>query len=318
MSPILHFYDSRTRTVYNPHDSSVAFDYLRIRRNVGPPCNDDGVSKEQAATHPTAPDPSRIYMPVVLFLLIVLPVIIAANVFVLIRLGFNMFTLAGLIIVTPAILGVWGRTFMKVNEMIESRQRKYKYLICADDYEEAPQPIQTTMRKIFESAESLRDNPAYRDGMFGDLDIDRVLYSASEQAVQLATLNAAKRKLQSVPGRVDEDALRRARAGLHKIGRQLDQVEAELSRAATAANGLSAKIIAAEKTRQQKVRDREAAARRDQKRADAQRLLDKAVMQTRSTSRIDTSGIGDHIESVAAGYDDATKITDKVLGPGAT
>jgi len=229
------------------HCSSVAFDFIRISRNVGPPCNDGGVSKEQAATHPTAPDPSRIYMPVVVFLLLLLPVIIAAHVFVLIRLGFNMFTLAGLVIVTPAIFGLWGRVFMKVNEMVESRQRKYKYLICADDYAEAPQPIQTKMRRIFEPAESLRDNRAYRDGQFCDLDIGRVLYSASEQAVQSATLNAAKRNLQSVPGSVDEDGLRRARACLHKIGRQLDQVEAELSRAATAANSLSTKIIAAEK-----------------------------------------------------------------------
>lgn len=66
------------------------------------------------------------------------------------------------------------------------------------------------------------------------------------------------------------------------------------------------------------MRDSEATARRDEKRADAQRLLDNAVMQTQSTSRIDTGGIGDHIESVAAGYDAATKITDKVLGPGPT
>ncbi|TXH16587.1 MAG: hypothetical protein E6R06_30650 [Mycobacterium sp.] len=273
---------------------------------------------KQAATHPTATDPSRVYIPVVLFLLLLLPVIVAANVFVLIRLGFNMFTLAGLVIVTPTIFGVWGRAFMKVNDMIESRQRKYEYLICADDYVEAPQPIQTKMRKIFESAESLRDNRAHRDGMFGDLDIDRVLYSASEQAVNAATLNVAKRKLQSVPGSVDEDGLRRARAGLHKIGRQLDQVEAELSRAATAANSLSTKIIAAEKACEQAAKDSEATVRRDQKRADAHRLLDNAVMQTRSTSRIDTGGIGDHVESVAAGYDDATKITDKVLDPGST
>lgn len=270
---------------------------------------------EQKATHPTAPDPSWVYMPVILFVLLLLPVIIAANVFVLIRVGFDLFTLGGLGIADLMILSGWGRALMKVFEMAESRQRKYKHLICADDYTEAPQAIQAKMRKMFESAELLRNSRAYRDGMFGDLDINRVLYSASEQAVQSATLNVAKRKLQSVPGRVDEDALRRARVSLRKIGRHLDEVEAELSRAAAAATTLSAKIIAAEKAREQTATIEAVASQRDARRAEAHSRIDNAIMQARSTSRIDTSEIGNRVESVAAGYDDATNITDKVLHP---
>lgn len=44
--------------------------------------------------------------------------------------------------------------------------------------------------------------------MFGDLDVDQVLYSAARLAVQAAEINAAKRALQAtaVPG--DADAVR--------------------------------------------------------------------------------------------------------------
>jgi hypothetical protein len=208
-------------------------------------------------------------------------------------------------------------TRKKLDRTVETLRRKHKYFICEDDYATAPSVIQGTMQHIFKSAQSLGTSRAHHEGMFGDIDIDQVLlYSAAERAVRAAEINASLRALKANAGPADEDALRRARVTLRKIGWQLHKVESELAEAAKTSKGLSKKLADAERARAVARKEELAAERRREARARARASIENSTARAKFTTRTDATDIADRVAAVSAGYEEARKVSDDVLhGP---
>jgi hypothetical protein len=278
-----------------------------------------GAQPELRVTNPTARDPARalVLLLTCSFLLFALAIVVG-NVVLVCWLG-----LVGVVLVPLLgsfdllLLSALAAALEKLNRIADPLRRRHKYLISADDYAAAPLLIPGTMKQIFKSAWSLRASRAHREGMFGAIDIQQVLYSAAEQAVQAAEINASVHDLEANAGPTDADALRRARVALLKIDRYLDKVEAELKGAAKTAKSLSKKLNEAERARAVARKEELAAERRREAQAMARANIENSTARAKSTTRIDATDIADRVGSVSAGYDEARRVSDDVLhGPG--
>jgi len=144
-----------------------------------------GKQPEQRVTNPVARDPSGALMLVLICSWLLFAVaFVAGNVVVLCWAGFNLLVLQGLGLVDVLVVSGMGAASGKLNQIADTLRRQHNYVICAEDYAGAPRHIKATMQQIFLSAESLRTSRAHQEGMFGDVDIEHVLFSAAERAVQ--------------------------------------------------------------------------------------------------------------------------------------
>jgi hypothetical protein len=268
-------------------------------------------------TNPAARDPARALVLAMWCVGLLFGfALIAGNVAVLHWLGFNVLLVRQLGLADLLVVGGVVAILVKLNRMVDTVRRRHGYVICEEDYADAPSVIKGTMRQIFKSAGVLRTSRAHLEGMFGDLDIERFLFSAAEQAVQAAEINASLRALKANAGPADEDALRRARVALRKIGRQLSEVEAELTEAAKTANGLSKRLAEAQRVRAVAQEAELAAERRREARARARDNIETSTTRAKFTMRIDATDIADRVAAVSAGYEEARKVSDDVLhGP---
>lgn len=112
------------------------------------------------------------------------------------------------------------------------------YVVCEADYADAPRHIRSAMWRIFKSALSVRGGSAYQTGIFGDLELDRVVYSAAERAVISSELCAGMRDL----GEAQDGELLDTAEQLADIRRFVLEVEAALKRAAKTASRLSTSL----------------------------------------------------------------------------
>lgn len=149
--------------------------------------------------------------------------------------------------------------------------------------------------------------------MFGDVDVDSVLYSAALQVVQTSTINAPLRKLKAHAGPDDEDAVRRGRDALDRIGEQLDKIEADLRAAARDGKHLSKQLAATDRARIVESLDEQAAERHREAGARARAAVDDAIARAGVESAGDTTTIADRVAVVAAGYDEARQVSHGVL-----
>lgn len=190
---------------------------------------------------------------------------------------------------------------------MEARRRRTRYVIAEISYPDAPGDVTSAMRRIHKSSRTLRKGRAHAEGMFGDLELDRLVYEAAEQAVISSELSAAARKLKAAQTGEDREALAAASARLAEASRFLREVETSLARAAGTAKQLSADITRPEK-------ERAAQAAKEQRREQARAELDRATI--RAELRPTTNGgsdIEERVNAVRAGYDEATGAAEAVL-----
>jgi len=198
----------------------------------------------------------------------------------------------------------------------EALRRQTGYVICEASYADAPRHIKKAMRRIYSSARAMRGGTAYQTGIFGDMPLEQLVYSAATHAVTSAELTAAIRDLEIDCGPDDRAALEAAHRRQQEIRTYLQQVEAALARTATSAETLSNHL-------EQPAREQAAAAKRERARAEsAQRRqmaldrLEQATAQANSKDKIDSFVIEDRVTSIQAGYVEAKEASDAVLkGP---
>lgn len=286
------------------------------------------MSDSLAVTDPDGRDPAAGLMGLAIFLVLVFIVVfVGGNVFALYQIlvfsggdGFGGFIgsfiafgpllgLADLFIIS-GFLGL----LVRMNQSVESERRRHRHVITEGSYRNAPMAVQAVMASIFASATSLNESRAYRDGMFGDLDVDRALYAAAKHAVQASQINGKLRRLKTAAGAADEDALGRARAALHEIGRQLEAVDDQLADAAKIAMNLSKKVDAAERARETAHREELAAERTREARNRLRAQLEESTAQAKASTELDATEVSDRVAAVSEGYDEAHRVSDAVLG----
>jgi hypothetical protein len=265
------------------------------------------------AVHPDMEDPGKRYLRWLWLVPIVLTVVVAAAAAALFhRLGPGAIVLV--VICAFLALLVWGIVASWLWFAAEQCRRASRYVICEADYADAPRQIKSTMRRMYRSARSMRSGQAYRQNMFGDLELDQLVYSAAERAVLSSELSAAARDLRpdSAPG--DRTVLDDANAQIRAISDELARVESALKRSATTADILSESIAEPERQRAatlaQEQADAEARARHDRARGHLEDVT------TRASARLDLddSEVEDRIGAVSAGFDEARQVSAKFLG----
>lgn len=199
-----------------------------------------------------------------------------------------------------------------LRDRAESRRHRTGYVICEADYADAPHHIKSAMRRIFKSARAVRGGSAYQTGMFGDLELDRLVYSAAERAVISSELCAGVRDL----GEAQDGELFDTAEQLADIRRYVREVEAALKRAAKTACRLSTSLSDCAKalaTQQAAQRAAEAAADRGRL---ARTRIEQATARDRTATRVAAGDLEDRVSATYEGYREATKISDEVLyGP---
>lgn len=195
----------------------------------------------------------------------------------------------------------------------ERRRRAVRYVICEDDYADAPRQIKSTMRRIYRGAQSVRDSQAHQRDMFGDLSLDEAVYGAAERAILSSELSAGIRDLRPDAQSSDQALLDDANQQIRVIKDELAAVEATFKRGAKSAEKLSQRVTeperqyAAEQTRQH------AASAANERREQARARLEEASLRASSVHRLETDTVSDQINAVAEGYDEARQVSDRVL-----
>lgn len=131
----------------------------------------------------------------------------------------------------------------------EDYRRKAGYIICEADYDSAPRQIKSTMRRIYRSARTVRTGRAHQDGMFGELELERLVFTAAQQAVLSSDVSAGIRDLKPDAGPADRELIADADAQIKEIADHLVEVEARLKRTASTASRLSETVAEPERRR---------------------------------------------------------------------
>ena len=89
---------------------------------------------------------------------------------------------------------------MYVNFCAALHRRTTGYVISEDSYKNAPHSIKVSMRRIYKAAAAIETGRAHTDGMFGDIEVTRLVYSAAQRAVLSSELSASTTDLVRVGG----------------------------------------------------------------------------------------------------------------------
>lgn len=198
----------------------------------------------------------------------------------------------------------------------ERRRRAVRYVICEDDYADAPRQIKSTMRRICRSAQSVRSGQAHQRDMFGDLSLDEAVYGAAERAILSSELCAGIRDLRPDAQSSDQALLDDANQQIRAIKDELAAVEATFKRGAKSAEKLSQRVTEPERQRAAKRARQLAASAASERREQARTRLEEASLRASSVDRLKTDTVSDRINAVAEGYDEARQVSDRVLdGP---
>lgn len=201
----------------------------------------------------------------------------------------------------------------------ERRRRALRYVICEDDYSDAPRQIKSTMRRIYRSAQSVRTSQAHQRNMFGDLSLDEVVYRAAERAILSSELAAAARDLRPDAKSSDQTLLDEANDQIRAIKDELAAVEATFKRSAEIAEDLSQRVTEPDRSRATENARQDAAFEARERGERARTRLEEISMRVNTATTLQPDFVGDRIDSVAAGYYEATKVSDQVLdGPSET
>lgn len=264
------------------------------------------------ATHPAMDDPGRnlvrwIQIAAITFTLLV--AIAVAGLFA---------WLGPVAVVLAVVIGLiaivaWLVTAASLWLSAEHRRRAVRYVICEDDYADAPRQIKSAMRRICRSAQSVRSGQAHQRDMFGDLSLDEAAYGAAERAILSSELSAGIRDLRPDAQPSDQALLDDANQQIRQIKAELAAVEASFKRGAKAATGLSQRVTEPERQHAAEQARQCAASAASERREQARARLTEIHLRASSIDPLITDAVSDRIDAVAEGYDDARRISDQVL-----
>ncbi|STZ33326.1 Uncharacterised protein [Mycolicibacterium smegmatis] len=191
----------------------------------------------------------------------------------------------------------------------EDYRRKEGYVVCEADYADAPRQIKATMRRIYRSARAVRVGRAHQDGMFGELELDRLVFAAAEQAILSSEVAAGVRDLKPDAQESDRELIAVADTQIKAITEHLVEVERTLKRSASTADHLSKKIAEPEKRwAEQKAADEARTAAQDRRRR-AREKLEEATVEAKAKVPVEAADIEERIAAVATGYDEVTQVS---------
>lgn len=206
-------------------------------------------------------------------------------------------------------------------EYVESRRRRSGYVITVVNYMHAPRQVHTSMRRIYSSARSMRRARAYQDGMFGDIELDQLVYSAAEGAVLSSELNDVILGLKDESAQEDRERVAQAKRELEQVRQHLTEVEATLARAARQAKQFSVRLFGPEPARpprpQQRTQQRPQVGPSPlERRAAARRKADDVAARLVAYNKVDAVGVEERVGGVVAGYEEVEAVVQEVfLGP---
>ncbi|WP_396908636.1 hypothetical protein [Mycolicibacterium sp.] len=195
----------------------------------------------------------------------------------------------------------------------EQRRRACRYVLCEEDYADAPRQIKSTMRRIYRSARSVRSGAAHQQDMFGDLSLDQVVYAAAERAILSSELSAGIRDLRPDAKAADQALIENVNEQIRAIKDELASVEATFKRSARTADNLSERITEPERRRAAEHAKEAAEAAASDRRERARTRLEEVSMRADATLDLSHGDVEDRIDAVAAGYDEAKQVSDQIL-----
>lgn len=272
------------------------------------------------AVHPGRRDPGVWMLPIaVAGWLAVLTAVVAANAVAFDTQGHDALFPAIALDIVAAIGLVALAVFLW--EYVESRRRRSGYVITVVNYMHAPRQVHTSMRRIYNSARSMRRGRAYQDGMFGDIELDELVYSAAEGAVLSSELNDVISGLRNGSAQKDRDTVAQAKRELVQIRKHLEEVEARLARAAKHADQLSVRLNGPEPSRPSRPQPRpqqgaQVGPSAVERRAAARRKADEVAARLAVYNKVDAVGVEERVGGVVAGYEEVEAVVQEVfLGP---
>lgn len=264
------------------------------------------------ATHPTMEDPGKDLMHWLQLAAIGLAAISAISIVGLfVWLGPVAFILA--VVIGLVAIVAWAAVGLCLWLAAERRRRAVRYVICEADYADAPRQIKSTMRRIYRSAESVQSSPAHHLEMFGDLSVTDVVYSAAERAILSSELAAGARDLRPDAQASDQTLLDDVNEQIRAIKDELAVVDATFKRSAKSAEKLSQRVSEPERRRATEQAKQTAAAAASDRRERARAHLEEVSLRVKSTPAAASDDVMERIDAVAAGYDEATHVSNRVL-----
>jgi hypothetical protein len=198
----------------------------------------------------------------------------------------------------------------------EDHRRKVGYVVCEADYLGAPRQVKSAMRRIYGSARTVRMGRAHQEAMFGDLELDQLVFSAAQQAILCSEISTGIRDLKPDSDAGDHELIADADGQIKQIAAHLAEVEATLKRAASAASRLSARIAEPERVQAAQKAVYEAHAAAEDRRRQAREKLEQVTAEAKTMTRVDATDVDDRIAAVAAGYDEVLQVSGEAVGGG--
>ncbi len=269
----------------------------------------------RTVTRPQAKDPAR---PFVLALWILPVTGVVTAVAVAYGIG-ELDFVTGLI--TVGLLTIFLVAFVAVCVAAEWKRRETCYRITSAEFWFSPKSVRKPMRGIFDSGEALASTSAFKAGLVDRVALHDAIFTAAESAVDAKKIRAGLREL-STSG--NHDLIKPAQSALTAIEDSLTAIEADLRQAAAEAASLSTKLPAppparetppapSRSERRDQLREERLA---EQRRAAAVEALKASTARTAARAPAQENEITDAVSGVAAGYEEATRITHRVLhGP---
>lgn len=264
------------------------------------------------AQHPDMADPARTLVVAAKLTSLGLAVLLAvANILAVAYWGFV--AVFALIVIDLLLLVAAAAGMLAVLDRRDKIRRASGYVICELDYPAAPRQVKTAMRRIYNSSRSIRGGRAYLDGMFGDMALDQLVYSAAERAVLSSELSTAVTDLKPDATAADKATLVEANAQIDDIIAYLRDVESALEGGGKSASKLSGQIVEPERQRAAAQQAEAAAEASAARRESARKRVEDATASAAAKKGLDPSDVEDRIHAVSAGYGEAVSISDSAL-----
>lgn len=238
---------------------------------------------------------------------VLLVVLVVANILAVAKWGL-VAVIALIALDLLAVLAVGGGALF-LWERADARRRSTGYVISELDYAAAPRQVKSAMRRIFRAARSIRGGRAYSEGMFGDIELDQLVYGAAERAVLSSELSTAMTDLKPDATAADKAVLDHANEQIDEIIAYLGTVESSLHAGARAAGGLSARIEEPEKRREAANRAEAVAEASAARRDSALSRVEAVTARASAKARIDPTDVEDRLRAVQAGYEEAAAVS---------
>lgn len=266
------------------------------------------------AVNPDLPDPARNLMRWLQVLAVsVLALIVGAAALLFASMG----PVAAIFVIPLALLVCLIALAVAVYLCIfaEGQRLSSGYIICEMHYPDSSRQTKASMRRIYRSARSVQTGRAYQDGLFGEVELDRLVYSAAARAVLSSDLASAIRDLRSDATGEDRTALDEANAQIKGIEDYLSDVETALRRAAGEADELSERVSEPERRPESERQTEAKVVAQDDRRQRARDRLDEAKAKAEVLHDVDAEEVIERISAVRLGFVEAKDVSDSILNP---